>query len=38
LIAFGRSEKYDDLLTQAKAKKYARVEMQDAVILLEKYH
>jgi hypothetical protein len=37
LIAFGRSEQYEELLyPQFKAKKYSRVEFNDAILLLEK--
>lgn len=37
LIAYGRSEKYEDIMTPSvKNKKYGRVEMPDAVVLLEK--
>ena len=37
LIAYGRSEKYEDLAQPSvKNKKYTRVEAKDAIILLEK--
>ncbi|KAJ2997826.1 hypothetical protein HDV02_005096 [Globomyces sp. JEL0801] len=38
LIAYGKSEKYDEYLnTATRSKKYARVTAEDAVSLLEKY-
>lgn len=37
LIAFGRSEKYEDFLQPSiKNKKYARVELDEAIMLLDK--
>ena len=37
LIAYGRSERYEDFAQPSvKNKKYARVEVADAVLLLEK--
>ena len=37
LIAYGRSEKYEDIANrQLKAKKYTRVDIKDAILLLEK--
>jgi hypothetical protein len=35
LVAYGRSERYEEF-TQVKNKKYARVDLNDAIKLLEK--